>query len=254
MGNSYRSCFLDGNPLHNLRMALWGPMDLPVDYIAMIHGWFCALDAIYHTAFNLKARCQMHFIAHVYLHSEVHSWFHSIAHSQPALLYAPNCSRWHTPILLDLCSQVYLQVHSPEHSWACSQRRSQLHSMAHSQPVWLYAPKYAVKTLSSILPIALDDTLPVCLTIRIQGSAQDTPKNTEYAPKYTSKSLSSTLPSTLSSTLLIALDGTLPACLTVRSQISSQNALKHTLKHVLKYTSNCTGWSTPCLLDCMLPS
>jgi hypothetical protein len=55
--------------------------------------------------------------------------------------------------------------------------------------------------LSSTLPIALDGTLPPCLTVRSQVRSQDTPKYTsEYAPKYTSESLSSTLPSMLSST------------------------------------------------------
>jgi hypothetical protein len=53
----------------------------------------------------------------------------------------------------------------------------------------------------------------------------------------------------LSRTLSIALDGTLPACLTVRSQVSSQDALKHTPKHTLQYTPNCTRWHTPSLLD-----
>jgi len=179
---------------------------------------------------NLKASCQMHFIAR----SQVHSWLHSIAHSQPAWLYTPNCSRWHTPSLLDLRSQVSsqdapkytpghalndapissrwhtsqpawltlsskLSRHSQVHSRACSQRRSQLLSMAHSNLAWLYALKMLSSTLprmlSRMLPTALDCTLPACLTVRSQVSSQDT-------PKYTSQSLSSTLP--------IALDGTLP--------------------------------------------
>jgi len=70
-------------------------------------------------------------------------------------------------------------------------------------------------TLSSALPIALDGTLPACLTVRSQVSSQDT-------PKYTSESLSSTLPSMLSSTLPIAPDGTLTAYFALRSQIHSQ--------------------------------
>ena len=95
-----------------------------------------------------------------------------------------------------------LSRRSQSHSRARSQVHSQLHSMAHSQPVRLYGPKYALKTLSitlpstlsSTLPIALDDTLPACLTIRSQVSSQNTPKNnSEYAPKYTSLSLTSTL-------------------------------------------------------------
>jgi hypothetical protein len=48
--------------------------------------------------------------------------------------------------------------------------------------------------LSSTLPMALDGTLPGCLTIRSQVSSQDTPKNTaKLAPQYTSESLASTL-------------------------------------------------------------
>ena len=86
------------------------------------------------------------------------------------------------------------------------------------------APKYTLSTLPSTppstfsipgmhsrtLPIALDGTLPACLTVRSQVSSQD-------APKYTPSTLSSTLPSLLSRMLLIALDGTLLACLVVRS-------------------------------------
>jgi hypothetical protein len=66
--------------------------------------------------------------------------------------------------------------------------------------------------LSSTLPIALDGTLPACLTIRSQVSSQDTPKNTsEYAPKYTSESLASTL--SRGKTLAISLDNMLPCTL-----------------------------------------
>jgi len=68
---------------------------------------------------------------------------------------------------------------------ACSQGPSHLHSMAHSQPAWLYTLKPALKKLSSTLPIALDDTLPACLTVRSQVSCQDAPKYTEYVLKYT---------------------------------------------------------------------
>jgi hypothetical protein len=58
----------------------------------------------------------------------------------------------------------------------------------------------------------------------------------------------------LSRTLPIALDGTLPACCTVHFQVSSQDALKHTPKHALKYSPNCTRWHTPSLPDYTLPS
>jgi len=58
----------------------------------------------------------------------------------------------------------------------------------------------------------------------------------------------------LSRTLSIALNGTLPACSTVCCQGSANDDLKHTPKHALKYTLNCTRWHTPSLLDYTLPS
>jgi len=110
------------------------------------------------------------------------------------------------------------------------------------------------KTLSSTLPstiwntlqIALDDTLPGCLTIRSQGSYQD-------APKYTPNTLSSTPLSTFSSsllnmlsrTLLIALDDIPAAYLTVCSEVCSQDALKHTPGNAHKYTLQRQDTSNP---------
>jgi len=99
-----------------------------------------------------------------------------------ALKVAPNCSRWHSAILLD-CT---LWRHSQAQSWELSQGRSQLHSMAHSQPASLYAPKSALnklsspltRKLSSMLLIALDCTLPACLTVHSQVSFQDAVKHT----------------------------------------------------------------------------
>jgi len=213
---------------------------------------------------NLKAGCQMHFIAC----SQVHSWLHSIAHSQPAWLYAPNCSRWHTPSLCDLCSQVSpqdapkytpghalkdapncIRWHTPsQHDCALGSklsRRSQAHSRARSQlpialddtlpakldctlPSKLSRRSQAHSRAHSQLPIALDDTLPACLTIRSQVSSQDTPKYTPETLISTPSTFSCTLPGMLSRTLTIALDGTLPACLTIRSQVSSQDAPKYT--------------------------
>jgi len=103
--------------------------------------------------------------------------------------------------------------------------------MAHSQPAWLYAPKYALKTLwialpsmlSSTLPMALDGTLPACLTIRSQVSSQDSQVHLrvalKYAPNctrwYSPSLLGSTPPSTLSreKTLPISLDYMLPCML-----------------------------------------
>ena len=172
---------------------------------------FCALDTIHHAAYNLKASCQMHFIARSHIRSEVHLWFHSIAHSQPAWLYALNCSRWHTPSLLDCTLSSKLSRRSQAHSRACSQVHSQLHLMTHSQPAWLYAPKSALKALPRTPPSTHPSTppsrsqahsrahsqvhsqlhlmtLPTCLTVSSQVISQDTPKNTsQYTPKYTSE-------------------------------------------------------------------
>ena len=50
--------------------------------------------------------------------------------------------------------------------------------------------------------------------------------------------------------LPIALDGTLQSCFTVRSQ----DAFKCTPENDLKDPPNCTGWHTPSLHDCTLPS
>ena len=86
---------------------------------------------------------------------------------------------------------------------------------------WECIVKQAGSILSSTLPdmlsrtltIALDDTLPACLTVHCQGTTQDNLQHTfEHALKYTP----------------IALNDTLPACLTIRSQVSSQNAPNYT--------------------------
>jgi len=106
-------------------------------------------------------------------------------------------------------------------------------SQVHSRPASLYAPKPALRklsstlpsTLSSTLPIALDDTLLACLTIRSQVSSHNAPKYTPSALQSTPPSMfSSTLPIMLSRSLLIALDGKLLACLALRSQVHSQEA------------------------------
>jgi len=127
--------------------------------------------------------------------------------------------------------------------------------MAHPQPAWLYAHNPALRKLSSTLPstfcstlpIALDNTLPACLTISSEVSSQD-------SVKYTPSTFSSTLSGILSMTLPIPLNGIFPACLTIRSQTSAQEALKHTPKHAFQYTPNCTRWHTSRLLDHILPS
>jgi len=175
-------------------MRSYGPtrwLDYYDTHAILCAGYYTSRYILYitlHTT-NLKASCQMHFIAR----SQVHSWLHSIAHSQPAWLYAPNCSRWHTPSLLDLRSQVSSQD-APKYtlstlpstppstfSRACSPGRSQLHSMAHSPPAGLYAPKQALKMLSSILPsmlwsmfpIACHNTLPTYLALCFQVYSQE---------------------------------------------------------------------------------
>jgi hypothetical protein len=108
---------------------------------------------------------------------------------------------------------------------------------------------------SSTLPIALDDTLPACLTIRSQVSSQDAPNHTpEHVLKYT--------PNCTRWNTLSLLDYTLPSKLSRRSQVHSVYAPKYTSDYVLKYTPghalqyapNCTRWHTPNLLDCTLPS
>jgi len=198
---------------------------------------FCSLDTIHHIAYN-KHESKLPDALHCTLPSTllialdctlpacltVRSQLLSIAHSQSA---------W-----LALWSK--LSRHSQVHSQACSQRPFQLHSMAHSQPAWLYAPKYtpghalkdapnctrwhtpseldctlpskfsrrsqAHSRAHSQLPIALDDTLPACLTLHCQVSSQD-------APKYTP----STLPITPLSTILVHSR----ACCQGRSQLHS---------------------------------
>ena len=122
-------------------------------------------------------KLQMDLIARSQIHSEIHSWLQSIVHSQPAWLTLP--------IKLSRRSQV--------HSRACSQGCSQLHSMAPSQPAWLYTPKYAFKmissilssTLSSTLPNALDDTRSLVDYTFPSTVSRCSNVHSEYAPKYT---------------------------------------------------------------------
>jgi len=112
-----------------------------------------------------------------------------------------------------------LPAHSQVHSWACSQGRSHMYSMADSQPAWMYVPTPAVKKLSSTLPSTLSSKLPIALN--------DTASLHDY---------------------------TLPRQLTRCSQVHSQYVLKYTPGHDLKDAPNCTRWHTPSLLDCTLPN
>jgi len=110
---------------------------------------------------------------------------HTPEHS---LKNTPNCTRWHTPSLLDCMLPSKLS------------RCSQVHSRA----------------LSRTHPIALDDTLPACLTVRSHVSSQDT-------TKYTSESLLNTLQ--------IALNGTLPAYWALCYQVHCQEG-RHSQSHL----------------------
>jgi len=119
-------------------------------------------------------------------------------------------------------------------SW-CIQQNCQMHFIACSQ----VSSQDALKMLSSILPIALDNTLLAWLTIRFQLCSPDTPKYIlsmlpSTLPVHSQEPLqsmfSTTLFGMLSRTLPIALDGTLPACLTVYFQVRSQEAVTHISK------------------------
>jgi len=168
------------------------------------------LCAWYYTSCCIQQNCQMHFIARSQVSAQdalKHTPEHALKytpnctrwHSQPAWLYAPthtpeyapkytsNCTRWLTPSLLDYtlpsklsrCSQVhseytpkYTSVYVLKYTPEPPLKDAPNCSRWHSQPARLYAPKQALKTLSStlqstlirILPIALDDTLLTCLT------------------------------------------------------------------------------------------
>ena len=61
----------------------------------------------------------------------------SMAHSQPALTYAPNLAIKTLPSTLQVHFQVHIQVCSQVHCWACSQRHSQLHLMAYISKMWI---------------------------------------------------------------------------------------------------------------------
>ena len=109
-----------------------------------------------------------------------------------------------------------------------------------------YAPSYALKTLPSTLRVRSLVHLQVRSEVHSQACFQGRSRLHSmvhsqpawlYTPKLALKKLASTLPSTLSSTRPIALDNTLPApaYLTIRYQMSSQDAPKCT-EYVLEYT------------------
>jgi len=148
------------------------------------------------------------------------------------------------------------------HSLAYFEEYPQLHSMPYSQPGWLSTSKSAIMMLPNIvlsrlsnpLPIALNNTLPVCLSIPFQIHSPD-------ASKSSANTLPSTLPCTFSTLLLNLLwrylsvppDGSLPVYLTIFFQVHTQAALKHTPNHALNYTFNCTRWYTSSLPYRVLP-
>ena len=158
---------------------------------------------------NLKASCQMNFIACSQVRSEAHSWLHSIDTSSLLDCTLPITLDGHTPSLLDLRSQV----------------RSQ--DAPKDTPSML--PSTLPGMLSRTHPIALDGTLPACLTVHSQVSSQDAVQHTpEHALKYTPNSTRWHTPSLL--------DYTLPSKLSRCSQVHSEYAPKYTSKYVLKYT------------------
>jgi hypothetical protein len=62
------------------------------------------------------------------------STFSSTLPGMHALKDAPNCTRWHTPSLLDCTHPSKLSRRSKAYTRERSQVHSQLHSMTHSQP------------------------------------------------------------------------------------------------------------------------
>ena len=85
--------------------------------------------------------------------------------------------------------------------------------------------------LSSILPIALDDTLPVCLTIRSQVSSQDVLNHTpEHALKYTPNCPRWHTPSLVDYMLPSKLSRHSQEHLRVRTQVHLRVARKYTPK------------------------
>jgi len=200
----------------------------------------CALHTIHYAVFNT-------------LETKLPNAYHCTLPSTlwSTLLVALDCTLpaclTYAPSMFDLCSQVHLQASFQRHCRACPLGRSQSHSMVHSQPAWLYAPKQALKTLPGTPPSTLPSTPACTLPCTPPSTLPRTPPST--LPSTPPSMLPSTPPSMLQSTqqsilswmLRIALDGTLPACLTVHSQLHSQDAF------------NCTRWHIPSLLHCMFP-
>jgi len=108
-----------------------------------------------------------------------------------------------------------------------------------------YTPKYGLKVLPSILqstfssalqrilsrtlPVALNGTLPACLTVSSQVSSQDTLND---------------LPRILSRTVPLALDESLPVYLALHSQVHSQ-ATRYCQTHVTICSHVCSSILNP---------
>jgi len=171
------------------------------------------------------------------------------------LMDASICTPWHTLSQHDWILRSKDSRFSEAYAQTCSQIHSQLHSITHSQLAWYMLPnslsrpsqvhsKYAPSTLSTflstllgmlsrMLAIALDGTLPACLTVRSKVSSQDALKHTlsthpRMFPCTPLSSFSCTHPGMLYRRLPIALHGALHACFTVYSQASSQDTVMHT--------------------------
>jgi hypothetical protein len=97
--------------------------------------------------------------------------------------------------------------------------------------------------LSSTLTIALDDTLPACVTMRSQDTLNHTPEHAlKYTPNCTRRHASSLL------------DYTLPSKLLRHSQEHLQVRTQVHLRVARKYILHCTRCHTPSLLGPMLPN
>jgi len=129
-----------------------------------------------------------------------------------ALKYPSNCTRWHTPSLLECTLLSKLSRHSQVHLWVHAKVRlrirAQVHlrvcSKLHRRVAVKYPPEYALKCTPKY---------------PLQYAPNCTPWHTPILLGCTHRS---TLSSTLASMLLTALDCTLPVCMTVRSQVRTQ--------------------------------
>jgi len=159
-----------------------------------VHSWLSSIAHSVPAWLTLPIKLAKRSEVHSRACSQGRSQLHSMAPSQPAWLYAPKKAHktlwstlpstlWSTLSLvlndtllacLTVCAQLRSQDNPNRTQWhtpslldrmfpSTLSRRSQSHSMAHSQPAWLYAPKWALEMLSSTLPSTLSTTLPIAL-------------------------------------------------------------------------------------------